>query len=129
MLVAGLAILSVIWGLWLTYMVRYPREWGNQVDRIHSGLEPYGLSFPWMAKVEKGFALKLIVGATTVAILMSLLIVLRHPQALSTFLCTLIISRVEPVHRAANRKSCSFHRLVEKWPNRRRYEAEWPAPQ
>lgn len=86
MLVVGLAILSVCWELWLTYMVRYPREWGNQVDRIHSRLKPYGLSFAWMAAAEKGFVLKLIVGATTVVMLLCVLLVLRHPLALSTFL-------------------------------------------
>ncbi len=86
MLVAGLAIFSVIGALWLTYMMRYPREWSNQVDRIHSRLKPYGLSFEWMAWAEKSLVLKLLVGATILTTLMSLVIALRHPLALSAFL-------------------------------------------
>ncbi len=86
MLAIGLAIFSVIWALWLCYLIRYPARWREHLDRLHSQLQGYGLSVPWMKRAEQGFALKAIVAATTVLSLLCLAVVLRHPQALNAFL-------------------------------------------
>ncbi len=86
MLAISLAVFAVTWALWLTYMVRYPEQWRGHLDRLHVRLQGYGLSYPWMKRAEQGIGLKLIVAATTVLSLMCLVMVMRYPQALSTFL-------------------------------------------
>ena len=65
MLFTAIAIFAVIWGLWLDYMIFHSEKWGQSVDRLHDLLRPYGLSFPWMQRLEKGIFLKLLVGVTT----------------------------------------------------------------
>ena len=82
MLAIGLAVFSVIWALWLCYLIRYPARWCQHLDRLHDWLRGYGLSVPWMKRAEQGFALKAIVAATTIISLLCLVIIIRHPQAL-----------------------------------------------
>jgi hypothetical protein len=86
MLAIGLATFSVIWAFWLTYLIRYPVQWREHLDRLHLRLKGCGLSIPWMKKAEQGITLKVLVAATTFISLCCLAIVLRHPDALSTFL-------------------------------------------
>jgi hypothetical protein len=86
MLAIGLAVFATTWALWLVFMVRYPEQWRGHLDRLHVRLQGYGLSFPWMKRAEQGIGLKLIVAATTFLSLLCLAVVLRHPQALDTFL-------------------------------------------
>ena len=86
MLAAGIAIFTVVWALWLTYLIRYPARWRGQLDRLHHWLGNFGLSIPWMKRAEQGFALKAIVAATALISLLCLAIVIRHPQALETYL-------------------------------------------
>jgi tellurite resistance protein TehA-like permease len=86
MLAISIAIFSVIWALWLTYLIRYPTEWRDHLDRLHVRLKGYGLSIPWMKRAEQGITLKVLIAATTVISLACLAIVLRHPDALDTFL-------------------------------------------
>jgi hypothetical protein len=80
-----LSVVAVAWALWLTFMVRYPTQWAEKVDAIHSRLARYGLSVEWMKQLEKGIFLKALVGATVVIVLASLVETLRHPDALSAF--------------------------------------------
>jgi tellurite resistance protein TehA-like permease len=86
MLAIGLAIFSATWGLWLCYLIRYPARWRQHLDRLHVRLKGYGLSIPWMKRAEQGITLKVLVATTTFVTLFCLAIVLRHPQALDTFL-------------------------------------------
>jgi len=86
MLAVILAVLAVGWGVWLTYMIRYPDQWAQKVDAIHARLAPICLSFDWMKRFEKGVTVKVIVGATVVLMLTALVVASRHPDALSNFL-------------------------------------------
>ena len=86
MLAIGLAIFSVVWALWLCYLIRYPARWRGHLDRLHVRLQVYGLSVPWMKRAEQGITLKVLVAATTFISLCCLAIVLRHPDALANFL-------------------------------------------
>jgi hypothetical protein len=85
MLATVFLVTAVAWALWLTFMVRYPKRWAEQVDAIHSRLARYGLSFERMKELEKGIFLKALVGATVVVVLASLVETLRHPDALAVF--------------------------------------------
>jgi hypothetical protein len=86
MLLIGLTIFAVASALWLTYMIRYPRQWSAWIDRRHAELEAYRLSFVWMQRAEKGITLKIVVAALTVLTLMCVATLLRHPTALSDFI-------------------------------------------
>jgi hypothetical protein len=86
MLAISLATFATTWSLWLTYMVRYPEQWRGHLDRLHTRLRQYGLSSPAMKRAEQGITLTVLVAATTFISLCCLAIVLRHPDALSTFL-------------------------------------------
>ena len=65
MLFTAVAIFAVIWGLFLEYMIFHSEQWARKVDRLHELLRPYGLSYLWMQRLEKGICLKIIVGLTT----------------------------------------------------------------
>jgi hypothetical protein len=86
MLLAGLAVAAVSAALLLTYMVRYPKRWGARIDDFHQSIRPYGLSFAWMQKMEKGITLKILVLGTTMLILCCIAVLLRHPAAMTDFL-------------------------------------------
>jgi hypothetical protein len=49
----ALAIISFGCGLWLCYMIRYPKRWNAHIDRMHSRLRAFGLSVSWMQAMEK----------------------------------------------------------------------------
>ncbi len=85
MLLACLAVAAVCSALLFTYMVRYPQRWGVRIDVFHQSIRPYGLSFAWMQKMEKGVTLKILVVVTTVLILCSIAVLLRHPSAMTDF--------------------------------------------
>jgi hypothetical protein len=74
------------WAFWFVYMLRYPRQWAQAIDGLHVRLGKYGLSVPWMRRLEKGPVLMVIVAATTFFALVDLVILIRHPTALSAFL-------------------------------------------
>jgi hypothetical protein len=86
MLIAVLVIAAVACGLWLTYMVRYPKKWEARIDGLHHNLRSYGLSSDWMREMEKGIALKVLVITLTVLIHWCIAVLLRHPTALTDFL-------------------------------------------
>lgn len=86
MFAISIAIFSVTWALWLTYLIRYPAQWRDHLDRLHVRLKGYGLSISWMKRAEQGNTLKVLVAATTFISLACLAVVLRHPNALDTFL-------------------------------------------
>jgi hypothetical protein len=86
MLIAFLALIAFSFGLWFTYMVRYPKRWVARVDAFHQSLRPYGLSFQWMQRMEKGISLKILVVVTAVLTLSCVAVLLRHPTAMSDFL-------------------------------------------
>jgi hypothetical protein len=58
MLALGLSILALAWGLWLTYMLRYPVRWAQTVDAIHIHLARYRLSSERIKRAEKGLTLR-----------------------------------------------------------------------
>jgi len=70
MLALALSVLALAWAMWLTFMVRYPTQWAEKVDAIHSHLARYGLSSEWMKRAEKGMVLKALVGAIVVITLL-----------------------------------------------------------
>jgi hypothetical protein len=86
MLTWTVAIFSVAWGLWLSFIFRYPVRWSGFIDRVHLRLGAYGLSAEWMRRAEKGITLKLLVAGTTIVSLACLAILLKHPTALDYFL-------------------------------------------
>jgi hypothetical protein len=53
-------VFCLTWGLWLTYMLRYPQRWEAVVDRQHQLLRSYGFSISWVQRLEKGGTLKVI---------------------------------------------------------------------
>jgi len=93
MLAVALCLLAFTWALWLMYMIRYPKQWAERIDGIHSWLSRHGLSFEWMKRAEKGYTLKAVVGLTVILTLCSLVVTLRHPDALSNFLRAHSLSR------------------------------------
>jgi len=86
MLIFGLVTFAVVLALWLTYMIRYPRQWSTWIDRQHAMLGNHGLSFGWMQRAEKGLPLKVMVATLTLLTLMCVATLLRHPTALSDFI-------------------------------------------
>ena len=72
MLFVAVAIFAMIWGLFLEYMISHSEEWARTVDRLHDFLRPFGLSYAWMQRLEKGVCLKIIVGLTTLISLVCL---------------------------------------------------------
>jgi hypothetical protein len=85
MLDLGLALLALAWGLWLTFMIRYPLRWAETVDAIHAQIARCGVSADWMKQAEKGLALKSVVAVTVILVLTCLAILVLHPDALSNF--------------------------------------------
>ena len=86
MLTWAVAIFSLAWGLWFAFMFRYPGPWARFIDRLHTRLGAHGLSSDWMRRAEKGVALKVLVAMTTIISLACLVILLKHPTALESFL-------------------------------------------
>jgi hypothetical protein len=86
MLTWAVTIFSLAWGLWLSFMCRYPARWSEFIDRLQLRLGAHGLSPEWMRSAEKGVTLKVIVAATTIASLACLAILLKHPTALEAYL-------------------------------------------
>jgi hypothetical protein len=80
MLFAAVAIFAVIWGVFLEYMIFHSEKWARTVDPLHDFLRPYGLSWTWIQRCEKGIYIKIIVGLTTFISLVRLAFMLVHVQ-------------------------------------------------
>jgi hypothetical protein len=82
MLFIVVTIFTVIWALWLEYMILHSEKWARNVDRLHDLLRPHGLSYEWMKTFEKGLLLRLLVGLTTFISIACLAFMLVHGQVL-----------------------------------------------
>ena len=78
MLLAAVAVFAAIWGVFLEYIIFHSEKWARTVDRLHDFLRPYGLSYAWMQRLEKGICLKIIVGLTTFISIVCLAFMLVH---------------------------------------------------
>lgn len=82
MLTVVVAIFSVAWALWLEYLLFHPKGWDHFVDRQHDFLRSYGVSVPWMQRLEKGKCLKLMVALTTFLAIVCWAILLTQPSTI-----------------------------------------------
>jgi hypothetical protein len=85
MLAVILRVFTAAWAFWFTYMVRYPSQWAASVDRHRRLLLSFGIDLPWMHRIEKGSAMKVLVALITIITLMCVVILLNHPTAWQDF--------------------------------------------
>jgi hypothetical protein len=85
MLAGSLFIFSLFTAFWLTYMIRYPARWAAHVERHRHILSAIGLRLDWMHQIEKGPAMRVLVGLLTLLMLACVSILVHSPDALLNF--------------------------------------------
>jgi hypothetical protein len=85
LLAAVLIVFAIGWAFWLCYIICYPSQWAARVARHRRLLLSFGIDLPWMHRIEKGPAMKVLVALITIITLTCVVILLNHPTAWQDF--------------------------------------------